>query len=121
MRQKNIIFSIIILLFSVLLIGCINPSREEVINEINTGNYKQALEDIHGLTVKEQQEVQQVALNKVTTIVNDVKNGKTTYSQAIEELKFIEQIVPNTSEDQVDKAIQEVKNLENQGKQNQSL
>ncbi|MGL4742486.1 MAG: hypothetical protein ACRC41_17125 [Sarcina sp.] len=116
MRQRNIIFSTIILLFSIFLIGCINASREQVMNEINTGNYKQALEDINGLTVKEQQEVEQFALGKVGGIVDAVKNNQMTYSQAIEELKFIEQIVPKTSENEVDKAIQEVKNLENQRK-----
>ncbi|MGL5634166.1 MAG: hypothetical protein ACRDDL_03750 [Sarcina sp.] len=113
MKHNKIIFSIMVLLFSVFFIACIHTSKEEIINEINTGNYKQALEDIHGLNVNEQQEVEQFALSKVGVIVDAVKNNKMTYSQAIEELKFIEQIVPNTSEDEVDKAIQEVKNMEN--------
>ncbi|MGL4451807.1 MAG: hypothetical protein ACRCTZ_11515 [Sarcina sp.] len=110
--KKPIFLSIMFCLVAIFFISCINASKETVINQIKTGNYQQALEDIHGLSVTERTQVQKVAIDKVPQIVKQAEDKEISYSQAVYELNFIEKIVPKNEEGKINEAIDYIKGLD---------
>lgn len=114
-NKKNLILSVFICFMAIILVSCTAASKNEIMMQIDNGNYQQALEDMNNLNSFEREEVQNKALAKVTSIVNGVKNGSISYSDAVDQLDFIKKIVPKMYENKVTKAINEVK-LEEQNK-----
>ena len=110
--KKKLILSLMACMLAIFLVSCINASKEEVLNQIQAGNYQQALEDIHGLNTYEREEVQKAAVAKVDEIVQAAKNKAITYSQAIDDLNFIDRIVPKNQQQKVIDAIEYIKGLE---------
>lgn len=112
--KKQIILSFIFCFLAIFFISCINASKEEVINQIKTGNYQQALEDINGLSTTERIQVQTVAVDKIPQVVKQAEDKQITYSQAVDELNFIKRIVPKSEEGKINEAIEHVKGLDYQ-------
>ncbi|WP_297521679.1 hypothetical protein [uncultured Clostridium sp.] len=113
-NKKKLVLSIVTCLFAIFFISCINATKEEVINDVKAGNYQQVLEDIHGLNTTERVQVQRVAVEKISYIVQEAENNKITYSQAVDELNFVKKIVPKNDENKVNKAIEYIKGLDQQ-------
>ena len=110
--KRKLILSLMACMLAVFFVSCINASKEQVLNQIQAGNYQQALEDIHGLNTYEREEVQKAALAKVDDIVQAAKNKVITYSQAVDDLNFIDRIIPKNQQQKVIDAIEYIKSLE---------
>ena len=112
--RKSLVLSIMFCFLAIFFISCINATKEEVINQVKSGNYQQALEDINGLNTTERGQVQAVAVEKISYVVQQAENKVITYSQAVDELNFIKRIVPKNQEPKVDQAIEYIKGLDQQ-------
>ncbi|MGL4762979.1 MAG: hypothetical protein ACRCWG_16275 [Sarcina sp.] len=113
-NKKKLVLSVMFCFLAVFFISCINATKQEVINQVKSGNYQQALEDINGLNTSERAQVQAVAVEKISFVVQQAENKVTTYSQAVDELNFIKRIVPKNEEGKVDQAINYIKALDEQ-------
>lgn len=120
--NKKIILGVMCCFLAIFFISCADISKDEVIHQINLGNYQQALDDMQGLSANERVEVQNVAVNKIPYIVKMVDDKKLTNSQAVDELNFIKRIIPKNEEYKADKAIDYIKGLDYQNNmQNKNL
>ncbi|MGL4990133.1 MAG: hypothetical protein ACRC57_03045 [Sarcina sp.] len=106
------ILGLIGVFIGIFLISCTNINKEKVLNDIDSGNYQQAIEDMSDLSVFDKEQIQNKALAKVSDIVNQVKDGKLSYSDAVNQLNFIKRIVPKKYESSIDNAISEVEQIE---------
>ncbi|WP_066874653.1 hypothetical protein [Clostridium mediterraneense] len=112
---SKIIGFIICLCLSISFISCMQVKKEDVMNELDRGEYSKVLNDMNGLSVQERKQVQDSAINKISDITQGVKSGKIMYSDAIQDLNDLRKIVPQQDESKVTDAIQYVRSLENQG------
>lgn len=117
-NKKKLILSLIFCIISVFLISCTNASKQEVLGQIEKGNYQQALEDMNNLNSFEREQVQNKALSKIQYIVQSVEDKTISYSEGVDELNFIKRIVPKKYEASVNKAIEQVKTLEQENNKN---
>ena len=110
--NKKVILGLIVCFFCIFFISCIDATKEETINQINLGNYQQALDDMQGLSMNERIEVQKVAVDKIPEVVKMAENKHLTNAQAVDELNFIKRIIPKNQEYKADKAIEYIKGLD---------
>ena len=111
---SKIIGIIICLCLSISFISCMQVKKEQVMNELDRGEYSKVLNDMNGLNVQERKQVQDNAVNKISEITQGVRSGKIMYSDAIQNLNDLRKIVPQQEEYKVTDAIQYVMSLENQ-------
>ena len=112
--NKKILLGFVCCILAIIFVSCINSSKEEVIQEINSGNYQQTLEDMAGLSTNERVEAQNVAVSKIPEVVKRTEEKKITSAQAVDELNFIKKIIPKNQEVKADKAIEYIKQLDYQ-------
>ena len=112
--NKKVILGFVFCFLALFFISCINKTKDEVIKQINLGNYEQALEDMQGLSTNERIQVQKVATDKIQEVIKMNENKELTNSQAVDELNFIKRIIPKNEEYKANQAIEYIKGLEKQ-------